>query len=147
MIESVGWEAIVSLHTTDFIYIPSPPCTITSYPTWDGSLTLRSWCGYFSFPVLGAGGLPFVWETPSGMFSVVCILLFWVLLLWVQVWHLFLRWDPLFVRLILLPQTLQPLLVIHTPPGLFCQVIRQWKEKHSPKQAFWSGVLVAPLST
>lgn len=138
MIESEGGKAILSLHTTDPMCIPSMPPTITAHPTWDGSFALRSRSGHFSFAVLEAGGLPFVWETPSGRFSVVCVLLVWVLFLWVQVWQFLLRWDPLFARLILFPRTLQPLLVIHTPPGLFYQVIRQWgkKKKTFPKTGF-----------
>lgn len=129
MIESEGGKAIVSLHTTDPMCIPFTPPTVTAHPTWDGSFALRSRSGHFGFAVLEAGGLPFVWETPSGRFSVVCVLLVWVLFLRVQVWQFLLRWDPLFARLILLPRTLQPLLVIHTPPGLFYQVIRRWEKK------------------
>lgn len=141
MIESEGGKAIVSLHTTDPMCIPFTPPTVTAHPTWDGSFALRSRSGHFGFAVLEAGGLPFVWETPSGRFSVVCVLLVWVLFLRVQVWQFLLRWDPLFARLILLPRTLQPLLVIHTPPGLFYQVIRRWekKKKTFPKTGFIKG--------
>lgn len=109
-----------------------PPVTCVSI--------LGSWSGFGRVLLLDASGLPFVWERPSGRLSVVCVLLFWVLLLrllgW---WHPLRRWDPPFARPSLLPRALSSLLVIRTPPGLFGQVIRQRrrrrrKKKHSPNR-------------
>lgn len=100
----------------------------------------------FQFPWTGSKGLPSVWETPSERVLVFCVLRSWAFLLWVQVCDLLLRWDPLFVRLILLLRTLQPLPVIHTPPGLFCQVIRQWEKNPIPQTCFIKWGPGSPLN-